>query len=406
MSCVRSLFVDLNAYFASCEQHLRPELRGRPVAVAALDVANTACIAASYEAKARGVKTGTHVREARRLCPDLVIVEGRPREYIRLHHEILAAIDAVLPVHSVDSIDECHCLLDARQRTVPEAVAVAKAVKRSIYDRIGPHLRCSVGLAPNRFLAKVASEMQKPNGLVVLTSERLPEALYRLDLIDLPGIGERMLLRLHRAGVRDVPALCRSTEAELAAVWGGVEGRRWWHWLRGLQWELPKTRRRTVGHSHVLPPAWREPDKAQAVAVRLAHKAAVRLRSIRHHARKLALQLRMASRGGEWTAVRPLGYCRSTLAIVRELDRLRPHWPDGPVLRVSLTLFDLLPDESVSLPLFGRERREGRLDDVLDRINAKFGGNGVYYGGNHDARGTAPTRIAFSRIPSFSPSFL
>src|SRR4051812_34411532 len=104
---LNALFVDMNSYFASCEQHDRPELRGRPVAVAPVASDHTSCIAASYEAKAFGVKTGTPVHEAKRMCPGIRIVQARPELYVRLHHAIIAAIDTCIPVRAVHSIDEC-----------------------------------------------------------------------------------------------------------------------------------------------------------------------------------------------------------------------------------------------------------------------------------------------------------
>src|SRR5438874_1461569 len=114
------LFVDMNAYFASVEQQARPELRGRPVAVVPVRAETTCCIAASYEAKKHGVKTGTRVSDARRLCPDLCVVEARPKLYVQTHHQIRAAIDSCLPVTTVASIDEMYCQLTGRERQ-PEA---------------------------------------------------------------------------------------------------------------------------------------------------------------------------------------------------------------------------------------------------------------------------------------------
>ena len=145
MLSVDWLFLDMNAYFASVEQQLQPELRGRPVAVVPVMTDRTCCIAASYEARPYGVRTGTNVGEARRRCPQLRIVEAGHERYIRVHNQIVAAVETVLPVEKVCSIDEMVCKLSLHQRGVADAVEVGKAVKAAIADQVGQHLRCSVG---------------------------------------------------------------------------------------------------------------------------------------------------------------------------------------------------------------------------------------------------------------------
>ena len=166
--CLNWLFVDLNSYFASVEQEVRPELRGRPVAVVPMMADTTCCIAASYEAKAFGVKTGTIVADAKRMCPGIVLVEGRHELYVEYHHRIVEAVESCLPVTAVLSIDEMACRLMGRERPLLAALELGRKVKARIRERVGPMLRSSVGLATNRYLAKVASDMEKPDGLVAL----------------------------------------------------------------------------------------------------------------------------------------------------------------------------------------------------------------------------------------------
>ncbi|MGH9466066.1 MAG: DNA polymerase Y family protein, partial [Terriglobales bacterium] len=175
------LFVDLNAYFASVEQQERPELRGQPVAVVQVMTPNTVCIAASYQAKPFGVKTGVKVHEAQRLCPQLRLVLARPKLYVEYHRQIVEAVERVVPITEVQSIDEAACRLMGRERQIVNARGLAEAVKQAVRG-VGETLTCSIGLAPNRYLAKVASDMHKPDGLTVLLREQLPQALYGLGL--------------------------------------------------------------------------------------------------------------------------------------------------------------------------------------------------------------------------------
>src|ERR1700682_4651332 len=152
---VNWLFLDLNAYFASVEQQVTPALRGKPVAVVPMKTDNTCCIAASYEAKAYGIKTGTRVGDAKKMCPTLTLVEAVPQLYVRYHHAIVDTVSSLIPIESVLSIDEMICKLTGTQQDVPNAVLLAKSIKKALLDRVGECLRCSIGLGPNRYLSKV-----------------------------------------------------------------------------------------------------------------------------------------------------------------------------------------------------------------------------------------------------------
>ncbi len=365
-SDLRWLFVDMNAYFASAEQEARPELQGRPVAVAALMVETTCCIAVSYEAKACGVKTGMLVGQARRLCPSLIVVEARPPYYVRLHHKIVKAIETVLPIDAVKSIDEMACRLTAWQQEPSTALALAKEVKQAIRSHAGKTLCCSVGLAPNRFLAKVASDMRKPDGLTMIRRSDLPNRLHALQLNDLPGIGPQMLRRLNQRGITSVTQLCRLSKEDLRDIWSGIVGVRWWHWLRGDDLPEPPTRRATVGHSHVLPPELRNDAGARSVAVRLLHRAAARMRRLEYYTGSFSVAVFNIGADRGWEGTAKLGHCRDTSTLLAVLGELWSHRPqDGIPLRVAVALFDLAAASSVPRSLFEEDRQRDRLAVVL-----------------------------------------
>jgi nucleotidyltransferase/DNA polymerase involved in DNA repair len=277
---VNWLFVDLNSYFASVEQEVRPELRGRPVGVVPMMADTTVCIAASYEAKAFGVKTGTVVADAKKMCPEIVLVEGRHEIYTDYHRRIVEAVESCLPVTAVLSIDEMACRLMGRERPLLAAMELGRKVKARILERVGPMLRSSVGLATNRYLAKVASDMEKPNGLVALPLDILPEALSQLTLRDLPGIGAKTESRLNEKGITTMKQLLALTCEQAGELWGSVWGERLWHWLQGEDFDMSETDHlKSISHSHVLAPEMRTAEKAYAVAHKLLHKAAMRLRA-------------------------------------------------------------------------------------------------------------------------------
>lgn len=397
---IKKLFVDMNAYFASVEQQLRPELRHRPVVVAPVMTDSTCCIAVSYEAKPFGINTGMQIGRARRLCSGLQVVEGRPEIYVEVHHKIVEAVESCAHVDEVHSIDEMSCGLIGAQRRPERAVELARQVKAAIRRKVGEYMRCSAGLGPNQFLAKVAAEMQKPNGLTVIAPDDLPHKLYGLDLINLPGIGSRMRDRLHRRGIRTVRQLCALSKKDMRRIWQSVLGELWWHRLRGHDLPEQPTQRRTVGHSHVLPPHLRNEAGARAVLMRLIHKAAARLRHIGYWAGQLSVHVAYPE-GKGWKAHAPLGLCQDTLTMVETFCELWKRRPSGEPIRVGVVLLDLVAHRYATNPLFAAEENRLKLARAMDRLNGRFGSNTIYFGGTHKVLESAPTRIAFTVVPDF-----
>ena len=398
------LFLDFNAFFASCEQHLRPELRGRPLGIVAVAAETGCCIAASYEAKACGVKTGALVRDARQLCPDILFVTARPAEYVRLHEELVKVIEAQMHIEAIHSIDELSCRLTGRWREPAAARALALQIKTALREQVGPVLRCSIGIAPNVFLAKTASDMQKPDGLVILDTPDLPQALHSLKLRDLYGIGKHMEERLHRAGITTVAQLTAAGHRQLRAIWGGVEGERYWAKLRGADVAAEPTRKSHVGHSHVLEPKFRNESSSLAVLHRLLQKAAMRMRSLQFFARELAVSVEYLGLD-HWTASAHLDATQDTVELAQALDALwtqRPALPRGArpfLVGVVLTHLEHAADHTPSLFATAPGRRTALLR-ATDKLNKTYGSGAIYWAAAHEGRTSAPMRIAFNRIPN------
>lgn len=423
---LRTLYLDLNSYFASCEQQDQPDLRGQPVAVVPLVAETTFVLAASIEAKRFGVKTGTRVDEARRMCPPnrefprgLITIDARPERYVELHHAIIAAVDTVLPIQRVWSIDEMECRLLGAQQQPDEAIRLAHACKRAICERVGERLTCSVGLAPNRVLAKLATDMQKPDGLVVLNDADLPSAIEHLGVRELAGVGAKMEARLHAVGIRTIGDLLARSEKQLAEVWGSVIGAEWYHWLRGRRVNERQIVTRSIGHEHVLGPDLRTTEKARGVLIRLLHKAATRARQKGFVARELRVFIlgyaggyALGSLYGGW-GLKSSSYAQTrevlpvptadTLELVRVVSRL---YEDAlkqlngvPPMKVGVTLDGLEPIWATTGSLFDAKPTNSPLGKAMDAINGKFGRNTVYPASMHEAKSTAPMRIPFGSIP-------
>lgn len=402
---LRTLAVDINSFFASCEQQENPALRGRPVAVVPVLAKTTCCISVSYAAKARGVRAEMGVAEAQLHCPELALVEARPDVYVHYHRRLLAAIESCIHVTTIKSVDEVECDLTATFAPRDNAVTVARSIKAAVAREVGACLTSSIGIAPNWMLAKMASDMEKPNGLVVLEEADIPRRLLGLKLQDFLGIGERMEARLLAHGI-DTPAkLYAATKAELRGIWGGVEGERMYARLRGEVVPEDYEIHKTVGHSHVLPPDLRTEAKSFAVLNRLLQKAALRLRSIRHCARGLTVFVGYGD-SSSWSDEVRFSETQDTLKLITALNllwsrrdpalrRLRP-------LKVGLVLNRLLP-LSLHIPdLFenAQEKARERLHSAMDLLNQTYGNGSIYFGGAFGVTRDAPMRISFTRIPT------
>jgi DNA polymerase IV len=420
---VNWLFVDLNSYFASVEQQDRPELRGKPVGVVPMLADTTCCIAASYEAKAFGVRTGTIVADARRMCPDIVLVEGRHELYVEYHHRVVEAVESCLPVTAVCSIDEMACRLMGRERPLLAAIELAHKVKARIRESVGEMLRSSVGLATNRYLAKVASDMEKPDGLVALPLDILPQALQGLNLRDLPGVGAQTEKRLNERGIRSMEELLALDCEQAGRLWGSVWGERLWHWLKGEDFEMSETDHlKSISHQHVLAPELRTSEKAWAVAHKLLHKAAMRLRSGGLWASSIGLAVGFAAPRSEsspgtpvsrfgvptrgWHGELKLTECQDNQILIAALRRLWQSQPNGAEYAhpffVGVQLGGLVPDRLHTLSLFDAldvEQGRTRLLAAMDALNHKYGLGTLAPATMLTAYKAAPTRIAFHSIP-------
>lgn len=408
------LFLDLNSFFASVEQEKNPDWRGRPVIVRPAPSEHTCAIAASREAKAFGIRTGTRVQEARALCPGLIVAEARPDLYVEVHQLVMAAIAQCAPIWKVCSIDEAACRLTGRRRRQEEAVALARRMQAAIRDEAGEYLGSSVGLAPSRFLAKTACGMDKNAGVTVLRADALPDAILDVPLKAYPGIGPRMRRRLADAGIVDTAGLWAISGKQARALWNSIEGERVWRGLHGLDSADPVERpRASISHSHVLGQAMRTPDGARAVARRLTVKCGARLRRLGLTGAGLSLHLDLGEGDGRgWgdTGVScALPPTADTFVLLAALDGLwrrieRRLWA-APLSHVGVAVFHLKPLDDFTPDLFesgpdqGGQARTLKLSRALDSLNRRFGKDTVSIGPRAGLPDYIGAKIAFNRIP-------
>ncbi len=404
-SPMRQTFIDMNSFFASVEQQENPYLRGRPVIVSPLLSDSTCAIAASYEAKALGISTGTSVRMAKKICPEIAVVEARPTVYLEFHRRIVEVLNDFFVTIKVLSVDEMACKVGSVYRTREDEEKLGREVKRRLLRDAGEMMRCSVGVADNVFLAKVASETQKPDGLTIWRGAEAVQGLHRLSLLDLPGIGTRMATRLERHGIQTTRQLLDRDVIALRRAWGSVTGARWWFMLRGSQEAdygmFERDERKSVGHSHVLPPEFRTQEGAEKILVRLLSKALKRLRSYGQASSGIEVQLvyrhrkTFEKRCWSRTSRKHLHANEETtwLPILRKLLGRREASGVWEPIQAAVRFTGLLHCRDVNLSLFDDPMERTYLWNVVDAINAR---NYVLdIASVFELRNEAPQRIPF-----------
>lgn len=356
---IERLYLDFDGFFASVMQQAMPTLRGKPVGVIPFETDakdSTIVIACSKEAKAAGCQNVMPVREARAVCPDLVLVTQRPDLFRRAHNALLNEIACEIPIETVKSIDELCCKLDKANIGNPKGLA--GRIKDRIRQNIGNQITCSIGFAANRLLAKIACKVDKPNGVTIWHPKDMPAPLFTLPLDAIPGVGSRMEARLNRANIRTISDLWHAQPKRLRALWGNVNGERMWYALHGYDIFALPTARGMFGHGRVLPPGWRDAGHALSCSRLLLTKAARRMRRDGYYANKLWLWLDI--RNDAWFRQRELPCVQDDYACLGALSSL---WevarsqigPRAEIIRVGVTLSDLSPATERQLDLLGNK---------------------------------------------------
>ena len=271
---------------------------------------------------------------------------------------------------------------------------------------MGAHITCSIGYAPNRWLAKIAADLDKPDGLTVLQPRDLPGRLLTLDLEDLPGVATRMRARLARRGLTSVEDLWQADPLQLRAAWGSVTGARFWYALHGYAVALPRTQRRSIGHGRVLPPGQRQAPAARILARQLVVKAARRMRREGYLAQRLTLSVDCFD-APRWTVAAPVAAANDDRA---GLETLAGLWaalvearPQATLFRLTVSFDRFRPTDAVQLELPWHapddRARVVRLTAAVDALNSRYGRTLIGYGQCGEPGGYVGAKIAYGRIP-------
>ena len=287
-----------------------------------------------------------------------------------------------------------------RERNRENAIALGHQIKRQLLNDFSPWLTCSIGIAPTRLLAKIASELQKPDGLTVLEPSELPDRLDHLSLDDLCGIGHGMLARLHAHGIQNIRDLWALSKQQSVQAWGSVFGKEWWAGFHGYDEPEQSTRRRSMSHANVLDPKFRNDEGAYGIMVRLLCRLGARLRSDGYFAQHLRAHVKNV-RGNYWAEEIDLPCVQDTQTLLEKFQKLwrrRGPGSESP-LKVGVEVAGLVPATQVPRLLFDEMEKPRDASQAIDKINQKWGASTIYFGSMHGFRHHMDDKIAFGRIP-------
>lgn len=399
------LHLDLNSCFATIEQQANPHLRGKPIAVAAYPTPNGCILAPSVEAKRFGVKTGTRVKDGLSLCPNLIVLASDPWKYRHVHLKLKKLLQNYTNNFSPKSIDEFVLNLEGYPALKQGMHCVAREIKARIKAEIGDWLTVSAGIAPNRFLAKTAAGLHKPDGLDEIHKDNFQAIYKNLELTDLCGIADKNAARLASMGIYTVSQFYHAPFWRLKAAFASINGYYWYLRLRGWEIDDVTFARRSYGNSYSLPKPFTKFGELAPILQKLVEKTGARMRKAGYQACGVHLAI-LYRDGTHWhhgkALLEPIFDSRD---IYKKAFQILLASPSGlscphqkPVANLAVSCFNLAKIKYPQLVLFEDLLKKERLVRATDKLNQRWGnfiitparmlGTGRY----------VPDRIAFGGV--------
>lgn len=371
------MHIDLNSCFATIEQQANPLLRGKPIVVAAYTTPNAIVLAPSIEAKPLGIKLGMRVREARMICKNVVVLPPDPPKYRAVHVAFRRIFEDYSPSVVPKSIDEA--IIDFTHTIAifkHPLTNIALEIKARIKEEIGEWMSASIGIAPNRFLAKLGASLHKPNGLDVITHKNLKDVYAKVTLLDLCGINTRYEARLNAHGIfTPLQFLNAQYNMLYHQVFQSINGHYWYLRLRGWETDAIDFARKSYGQTYALKIPTANKEELSRLLMKLCEKMGRRLRTSGHFARGIHVSC-LYRDGTDWHMGRKTG---SSLYTTQELYRKaqwiltqQSFWKK--VANLAVSCFELEPVTSAQMDLFNfSQTKQRNVSDALDRINDRYG---------------------------------
>lgn len=373
------MHIDLNSAFASAEQQAWPSLRGRPMGVTNRLSKECCVIAASYEAKALGIRVGTRRSEAIALCPDFVMIETDPTKYTHMYRSLISIMKDYSPNIKMKSIDEG--VIDFhgihRKQSLEE---IGYEIKQRVYQDLGKYMRINVGIGPNRFLAKTAAGLHKPDGLDIISYKNLIDVYKAMKLEDITGIADGYGSRLRAHGIyTPIQFLEANQELLQRKIFKSINGMYWHERLRGYEMDDQPTKLGTVGRQWVVKKPSNDDGYLRSCMHFLVETTGMKLRFRNAEARGVSVWVSF-NRGGGWADKRMLrASIYRTQDIWLHVSRLFDHRPKHMVVRtMGITLYEITPSTRSQLSMFDDISKAEYLTKAVDEINDFYGSFTIY----------------------------
>lgn len=399
------LHIDLNSCFATVEQQARPLLRGRPLGVTNRLTKNACVVAASYEAKAQGVKVGMTFSQAKLLCPDLLMVETDPPKYHYVYKKLVKIMRSYSPNISMKSIDEGIIDFHGTRENIntrPLAV-IGQEIKDRLRQEVGCWMKCNVGIAPNRFLAKTAASLHKPDGLDVITHKNLRQTLAGMELTDLTGIAERNQARLNSVGIyTPLQFLDAPSDMLSARVFRSVCGEDWYKRLRGWEVDNVEYSTKTIGRQFVMDDYNASDEKVRNRLAHLCESTGLKLRHKGFCARGINIYIQYKT-GDAWHSRKAF---KSTFYTTPEIFRralllFNQHPRHDHIVMLSVSCYLLEPTTSSQMSILEEVNKEAYLSEAIDEINDRYGNYTVTFANSLGADKQIKQKIPFGSTRYF-----
>lgn len=370
------MHIDLNSCFATIEQQANPLLRGKPIAVAAYGTPNGCILAPSIEAKRLGIKTGMRVKEARIICRDIIIRAPDPAKYRDVHIKFKKIFSDYSDRVTPKSIDEAIIDFRSMENLNLDLIKIGRDIKQRMKEEIGEWIICSIGISTNRFLAKLAASLHKPDGLDIITHKNLADIFGKISLLDLNGINVRYQTRLNAYGIFTpmdfLRAACDTLEKK---VFLSICGRQWYERIRGYEMDDIEFKTKSIGQQYALKKPTANPAELGPMMMKLCEKMGRRLRRKGYTAR--GIHIGMAYRDGTtWHRGRmtddelytTMELYKKTLLVFNQQPAVKE------VTHLSVSCYELRASNTAQISLFDIDQtKQRKASDAMDEINDRWG---------------------------------
>lgn len=370
------MHLDLNSCFASIEQQANPLLRGKPIVVAAYTAPSGCVLAPSIEAKKEGIKVGMRVRDAKFLCPKVVVLAPDPPKYRDVHLKLRRLLNEYSPNVVPKSIDEAVIDFSGTVALKRGLTDIGYEIKRRIKSEIGEWLLCNIGISTNRFLAKLAASLHKPNGLDVITFNNLIETYQKTKLTDFCGINTHYEARLNANGIfTPIDFLNASLQTLQKQVFKSINGYNWYLRLRGWEVDAADFGRKSYGQSYALPKPTDDPNELSKLLMKLCEKMGRRLRRAGYFTQGIHVSVFYNDDTHWHKAMRLPQPVFSTPDLFLKAKIVLNYQPEKRrIANLAVSCYDLLKYSFDQPALFGNESlRKKKLVEAVDRLNDKYG---------------------------------